>query len=99
MTDLASRLESASPEQQRADLIALAERVERAEGASRNLRPFAEDHPGFDAPDCPLRRTVVAHRYGTSRNGYGCDWTGGHCLPGRRCDAIRLRARQETRDA
>lgn len=53
-----------------------------------NLRPHAPSHPGFDAPTCPLRYTVVAHPYGTSRDGYGCEWTGGHCLPGPGCPEL-----------
>lgn len=47
------------------------------------------NHPGYDAPDCPLRQIVRAHPNGTSSNGYGCTWTGGHCLPGDKCDSYR----------
>lgn len=50
-----------------------------------NLREHAPSHPGFDAPDCYLRYTVVAAAYGTSHDGYGCRYTGGHCLPGENC--------------
>lgn len=45
------------------------------------LIPHAPHHPGYDAWGCPLRYVVHARRYGTSSDGYGCNATGGHCLP------------------
>ena len=57
-----------------------------------NLIAHAPDHPGFDAPECPLRSVIVAHIYGTSRDGYGCDYTGGHCVPDGYCDKRRAKA-------
>jgi hypothetical protein len=47
-----------------------------------------EDHPGFSANGCPVQMTIVAHRYGSSHNGYACSWTGGHCLPKASCKKI-----------
>ena len=63
---------------------------------TENLHPHAPNHPGFDAPDCPLRRMVIAAPYGTSHDGYGCDWTGGHCLPSVKCDDWRACAALES---
>lgn len=49
-----------------------------------------EDHPGHSAITCPLRYTVIPHPLGSSSHGYGCEGTGGHCVPGHYCDARRL---------
>jgi hypothetical protein len=61
--------------------------------------PYA-DHPGFEAGECPLRYTVT-HRgpYGKSGGAFGCEMTGGHCVPGDQCaqrrkDAAAQDARQ-----
>lgn len=43
------------------------------------------NHPGHANGDCHLRTTVNAHIYGTSRNGYGCSATGGHCVKSENC--------------
>lgn len=45
------------------------------------------DHPGHSQGACPLRITVNAHIYGTSRNGYACSATGGHCQQSEHCAA------------
>jgi hypothetical protein len=49
-----------------------------------------QNHPGFDARDCPARVTVNAHPMGLSSNGYACGVTGGHCLPCDKCPARRI---------
>jgi hypothetical protein len=58
--------------------------------------PYA-DHPGFTADGCPLRYTVTQRgAYGGVRGGFGCEMTGGHCLPGEHCAKRREdAARQE----
>lgn len=43
------------------------------------------NHPGHGNSDCPLRTQINAHIYGTSSNGYGCSWTGGHCIKTETC--------------
>jgi hypothetical protein len=43
------------------------------------------NHPGHANSDCPLRQQVNAALYGTSSNGYGCSWTGGHCVKSEAC--------------
>lgn len=56
--------------------------------------PYA-DHPGFDAQACPLQYTVTQRgAYGGVRGGFGCEMTGGHCLPGGHCEARRQKARE-----
>jgi hypothetical protein len=60
------------------------------------VNPYAS-HPGFDATECPLRYTV-SHRspYGAlGYCGFGCEMTGGHCLPGDDCEDKRARAAQQ----
>jgi hypothetical protein len=42
-------------------------------------------HPGYGADECPIRY-VVNPRWGAAHGGgYGCGYTGGHCLPGKHC--------------
>jgi hypothetical protein len=53
------------------------------------------NHPGHDAPDCPLRTVVTSRRTDGARGGYGCSWTSGHCLPGASCSSWRLAAENE----
>ena len=48
--------------------------------------PYAT-HPGFDAQGCVAQYTVTPAQYSTSRHGFGCSATGGHCLPGEHCKA------------
>jgi len=43
----------------------------------------------FNSNGCPLKHTVVAAPRGTSMSGFGCLYTGGHCLP---CDDCTNRA-------
>lgn len=52
--------------------------------------PYA-NHPGFDAQGCHLQYTVTPAYYSTSHHGFGCEMTGGHCLPGEHCDKLRER--------
>ena len=52
--------------------------------------PYAS-HPGFDAQGCHLQYTVVPALYASSRPGFGCEVTGGHCLPGDQCEARRAK--------
>jgi hypothetical protein len=52
------------------------------------------NHPGHNV-SCELRTQVNAHFQGTSSNGYGCDMTGGHCVPSEHCDNRRNEARQQ----
>jgi hypothetical protein len=50
------------------------------------INPYA-NHPGFEASGCRLRYTVTPARSGsTSSHGFGCWFTGGHCVPGDHCD-------------
>ncbi len=71
----------------------MSERLIPADG----VNPYAS-HPGFDAPSCPLRYTVTQRGpFGGVKGGFGCEMTGGHCLPGEHCDARRSRA--EVQDA
>ena len=59
--------------------------------------PYAE-HPGFDAQGCGLQYTVT-HRgaLGGMKGGFGCEMTGGHCLPSEHCAKRREdAARQDT---
>lgn len=51
--------------------------------------PYAK-HPGFDAQSCPLQY-VVTPSTRMSHHGFGCDVTGGHCLPGDQCQKLRER--------
>ena len=54
--------------------------------------PYAE-HPGFVANDCPIRYTVTQRGpYGGVKGGFGCEMTGGHCLPGEHCAKLRADA-------
>lgn len=66
--------------------------------AAYNPKGNHEDHPGHDAPDCSLRRTVNASPTGTSRHGYGCFTTGGHCLPGPHCEGRRTSHEEKVAD-
>jgi hypothetical protein len=54
------------------------------------------NHPGFDARDCPLRRHVTHRRTDGGSGGYGCDYTGGHCLPGSYCSDRQFEAEVES---
>lgn len=58
--------------------------------------PYA-DHPGFVADACPIRYTVTPRNaWGVQMGGgFGCEITGGHCLPGEHCEARRARAKQQ----
>ena len=47
-----------------------------------------ETHPGFVASECPHRISVTRCEQ-TGFGGYSCGITGGHCLPGARCDGLR----------
>ena len=55
--------------------------------------PYA-DHPGFAAASCSLRYTVTQRgAYGQMTGcGFGCEMTGGHCVPGEHCDSRRSKA-------
>ena len=46
-------------------------------------------HPGYEAGDCFLRRTVTGKRSDGCAGGYGCNATGGHCVPGEKCEQWR----------
>lgn len=48
--------------------------------------PYAQ-HPGFVAPSCPIRYTVTPRdAWGNIHGaGFGCHYTGGHCLPDAQC--------------
>lgn len=49
------------------------------------VNPYA-DHPGFDAQGCHLQYTVTRRGvWGGVMGGFGCEVTGGHCLPGEHC--------------
>lgn len=56
------------------------------------------DHPGFASQACTLQYTVTrTGSYGGVAGGFGCEMTGGHCLPGEHCakrreDAARQNA-------
>ena len=57
--------------------------------------PYA-DHPGFDARECPIRYTVTqTGAYGGIRGGFGCEITGGHCLPGEHCSKRQADAKEQ----
>lgn len=43
------------------------------------------NHPGHDNSGCHLRLQINAALYGTSRNGYACSYTGGHCIKTEAC--------------
>jgi hypothetical protein len=64
---------------------------------SRNheISPAHANHPGWDADGCPLRLTVTPKWSVPAAPGFACSWTGGHCLPGERCDARRESARKD----
>lgn len=49
--------------------------------------PYA-DHPGFEAGGCELRYTVTPST-SVSSYGFGCEATGGHCVPGAYCQSRR----------
>lgn len=57
--------------------------------------PYAE-HPGFDAQTCGLQYTVT-HRgaLGGMKGGFGCEMTGGHCLPDEHCAKRRADAAKQ----
>lgn len=52
------------------------------------------NHPGHDAR-CELRTQINAHPRGSSSNGYGCNVTGGHCVPGEYCENRRTEAHNQ----
>lgn len=52
------------------------------------LPPHAQ-HPGWDADGCPLRIVVTPRGGGHNSHGFACGYTGGHCLPGDKCDGFR----------
>lgn len=58
--------------------------------------PYAS-HPGFDAGDCELRYTVTKKDAwgGFAGGGFGCEYSGGHCLPGEGCAQRRHEAREQ----
>jgi hypothetical protein len=62
------------------------------------VNPYA-DHPGFAAAECPLRCTVTGRAAlgGVTRCGFGCEMTGGHCVPGAQCDGYRAQAAEQDR--
>lgn len=47
-----------------------------------------QQHPGYDAYNCPARLTINAAAYAPTSNGYSCKVTGGHCLPGSNCPKL-----------
>lgn len=56
------------------------------------------DHPGHSNAGCPLRHQVNANPYGTSRNGYACLHTGGHCVSDSACAARREQHELDLKD-
>ena len=56
------------------------------------FNPYA-NHPGFDAVGCYLQYTVTQRGpWGNiSSAGFGCEATGGHCLPGSQCEKRKMR--------
>jgi hypothetical protein len=57
------------------------------------------NHPGHTNSDCPLRLQINAAPYGTSRNGYACSWTGGHCVKSDDCGSLVSAHEQEQYNA
>jgi len=55
-------------------------------------------HPGYRAEGCALRLTVSHIRSDGSGGGYGCSYTGGHCVPDEKCDKRREYAAKEKRE-
>jgi len=55
-----------------------------------DILPEHAIHPGWDADGCGLRITVTNRAIRS--HGFACAQTGGHCLPGERCDGWRLEA-------
>lgn len=53
-----------------------------------------ENHPGHEA-SCSLKQKVTPALYSTSSKGYGCNWTGGHCVPGDECTERRKQDAEE----
>lgn len=51
------------------------------------MRGEYENHPGFEAGDCPLRLTIKPHAFGMSSRGFACSSSGGHCIPNKHCKA------------
>jgi hypothetical protein len=63
------------------------------------VNPYA-DHPGFTESACPIRYTVTQRgAYGGVKGGFGCEITGGHCLPGEHCERRRADAAEHDRIA
>jgi hypothetical protein len=62
------------------------------------VNPYA-NHPGFDAQGCELQYTVTQQNsWGTVTSaGFGCWFTGGHCLPGDHCEHRRARSAEEAK--
>jgi hypothetical protein len=58
--------------------------------------PYA-NHPGFEQNECPIRYTVTPRSaYGVQTGGgFGCEVTGGHCLPGEHCGKRRADAKAQ----
>jgi hypothetical protein len=58
--------------------------------------PYAH-HPGFESGGCPIRYTVTQRSpYGAmTGGGFGCEITGGLCLPGEHCEARRTEAARQ----
>lgn len=56
------------------------------------VNPYS-NHPGFDEKNCHLQYTVTQlNPYGSIKSaGFGCEVTGGHCLPRDKCKELRLK--------
>lgn len=55
-----------------------------------------DQHPGHEV-ECHLKYKVTGRGpWGhTAHCGYGCEMTGGHCVPGPHCDARSCKAKQQ----
>ena len=52
------------------------------------MRGSYQNHPGFEAGDCPLRITVRPHYTGMSSRGFACSASGGHRRPRKECAEV-----------
>ncbi len=52
------------------------------------VNPY-ENHKGFKADECELRRTVTQRCGDYILGGFSCYCTGGHCEPSYKCESMR----------
>lgn len=57
---------------------------------NQDILPEHANHPGWSADGCAARIVVSPRGGSPNGGGFACGVTGGHCLPGEKCDARRV---------